>query len=36
MLEFCATLQPGLPNADLPVNAAGVKANGEQVTGMTA
>lgn len=24
MLEFCATLQPGLPNADLPVNAAGV------------
>lgn len=36
MLEFCATLQPGLPNADLPVNAAGIKANGEQITGMTA
>lgn len=34
MLEFCATLQPGLPNADLPVNAKGIKANGELVTGM--
>lgn len=35
MLEFCATLQPGLPNADLPVNAKGIKANGEPVTGLT-
>lgn len=34
MLEFCATLQPGLPNADLPVNAKGLKANGEPVTGL--
>jgi hypothetical protein len=34
MLEFCATLQPGLPNVDLPVNAEGIKANGEPVTGM--
>lgn len=34
MLEFCATLQPGLPNADLPVNAKGIKSNGELVTGM--
>jgi catechol 2,3-dioxygenase-like lactoylglutathione lyase family enzyme len=34
MLEFCATLQPGLPNVDLPVNAKGIKANGEPVTGM--
>ncbi len=34
MLEFCATLQPGLPNADLRVNAKGIKANGELVTGM--
>ncbi len=34
MLEFCATLQPGLPNADLPVNAKGIKANGEPVTGL--
>ena len=33
MLEFCATLQPGLPNVDLPVNAQGVKANGQGVTG---
>ena len=34
MLEFCATLQPGLPNTDLPVNAQGIKANGEPVTGL--
>ncbi|MEQ9450118.1 MAG: VOC family protein [Pseudomonadales bacterium] len=34
MLEFCATLQQGLPNCDLPVNAKGIKANGEPVTGM--
>jgi catechol 2,3-dioxygenase-like lactoylglutathione lyase family enzyme len=36
MLEFCATLQPGLPNVDLPVNAQGIKANGQPVTGLTA
>ena len=35
MLEFCATLQPGLPNVDLPVNEKGLKANGQPVTGMT-
>jgi len=29
MLELCADLQPGLPSVDLPVNADGVKANGE-------
>ena len=34
MLEFCATLQPGLPNSDLPVNAQGIKANGERITGL--
>jgi|TARA_B100000315_G_scaffold208260_1_gene203489 catechol 2,3-dioxygenase-like lactoylglutathione lyase family enzyme len=34
MLEFCATLQPGLPNVDLPVNAEGIKANGEPITGV--
>ena len=34
MLEFCATLQAGLPNVDLPVNAEGVKANGQLVTGL--
>jgi catechol 2,3-dioxygenase-like lactoylglutathione lyase family enzyme len=34
MLEFCATLQQGLPNVDLPVNADGIKANGQPVTGM--
>lgn len=33
MLEFCATLQAGLPSADLPVNAQGIKANGEPITG---
>ena len=33
MLEFCATLQPGLPHADLPVNAQGIKANGQPTTG---
>jgi catechol 2,3-dioxygenase-like lactoylglutathione lyase family enzyme len=36
MLEFCATLQPGLPNVDLPVNEKGIKANGQPVTGLTA
>ena len=29
MLELCATLQAGSPHVDLPVNAKGVKANGE-------
>ena len=29
MLELCADLQPGSPSVDLPVNADGVKANGE-------
>ena len=34
MLEFCATLQPGIEHADLPVNAQGVKSNGQTVTGL--
>ena len=29
MLELCADLQAGSPSVDLPVNADGVKANGE-------
>lgn len=33
MLEFCATLQAGVPSVDLPVNAQGIKANGEPITG---
>ena len=33
MLEFCATLSPGVPLADLPVNAEGIKANGQPITG---
>ncbi|MEZ5557829.1 MAG: VOC family protein [Pseudomonadales bacterium] len=33
MLEFCATLQAGLPKIDLPVNAQGIKANGQPITG---
>jgi catechol 2,3-dioxygenase-like lactoylglutathione lyase family enzyme len=33
MLEFCATLSPGLAAVDLPVNAEGIKANGERITG---
>jgi catechol 2,3-dioxygenase-like lactoylglutathione lyase family enzyme len=33
MLEFCATLKAGSPSCDLPVNAAGLKANGEPITG---
>ncbi len=33
MLEFCATLQPGIPHADLPVNERGIKANGQPITG---
>jgi catechol 2,3-dioxygenase-like lactoylglutathione lyase family enzyme len=28
MLEFCATLKAGSPSVDLPVDAAGIKANG--------
>lgn len=36
MLEFCATLSPGLPNVDLPVNAKGLKANGKPITGAEA
>lgn len=31
MLEFCATLKAGSASCDLPVNAEGVKANGEQL-----
>ena len=34
MLEFCATLQPGIEHADLPVTAQGVKSNGQTVTGL--
>jgi len=33
MLEFCATLSAGVAIADLPVNAKGIKANGEPITG---
>ena len=33
MLEFCATLNTGSPEVELPVNAAGIKANGEPITG---
>ena len=36
MLEFCATLSPGLPAVDLPVNEHGIKANGEPITGAAA
>lgn len=35
MLEFCADLQPGLAHADLPVNAAGIKRDGNAITGIT-
>ena len=31
MLELCADLQPGSPSVDLPVNADGVKSNGERL-----
>jgi len=34
MLEFCATLQQGLPNVDSPVNAQGIKADGQPITGL--
>jgi len=33
MLEFCATLRQGSSNVDLPVNAEGIKANGQGITG---
>jgi catechol 2,3-dioxygenase-like lactoylglutathione lyase family enzyme len=33
MLEFCATLRGGSPSVDLPVNANGIKANGQPITG---
>ena len=33
MLEFCATLQPGIPHADSPVNAEGLKADGQPIIG---
>ncbi len=33
MLECCATLKAGSPNVDLPVNAEGIKANGQLITG---
>ncbi|NOX49576.1 MAG: VOC family protein, partial [Gammaproteobacteria bacterium] len=36
MLEFCATLQAGIPQADSPVNEHGIKANGELLTGALA
>ncbi len=33
MLEFCATLDTGLPEVELPVDAHGIKANGRPITG---
>lgn len=33
MLEFCATVGAGAPSVDLPVNAQGIKANGQPITG---
>jgi catechol 2,3-dioxygenase-like lactoylglutathione lyase family enzyme len=33
MLELCATLRAGSPSVDLPVNAQGIKANGQPITG---
>ncbi len=33
MLEFCATLQAGLPEVDLAVNSEGIKADGQLITG---
>ena len=32
-VDFYTTLQAGLPSVDLPVNAKGIKANGEPITG---
>ena len=34
MLEFCATLQPGIEHADSPVNEHGIKANGQSISGL--
>ena len=34
MLEFCATLQPGIEHADFPVNEYGVKSNGRPINGL--
>ena len=31
MLEFCANISAGAPDVDLPVNAEGIKANGEGI-----
>lgn len=33
MLEFCATVNTGAPSVDLPVNARGLKSNGQSITG---
>jgi hypothetical protein len=33
MLEFCATLEAGTGDVELPVNADGIKANGQPITG---
>ncbi|MCP3936205.1 MAG: VOC family protein [Actinomycetia bacterium] len=33
MLEFCATIQDGIPDVDLPVDRDGIKANGQPITG---
>ncbi len=33
MLEFCATVGQGAPSVDLPVNAQGIKADGQPITG---
>ena len=32
MLELCADVQPGSPSIDLPVNADGVKSNGQSLS----
>jgi catechol 2,3-dioxygenase-like lactoylglutathione lyase family enzyme len=36
MLELTATVSEAVPDVDLPVNARGIKANGEPITGATA
>ncbi|MFW6093709.1 MAG: VOC family protein [Pseudomonadota bacterium] len=33
MLEFCATVNPGLANVDAPVDARGLKPDGQPITG---
>ncbi len=33
MLEFCATVGQGAPSVDLPVDARGIKADGQPITG---